>query len=251
MDRTDFFVVVAFFNEAGGIAATLEAFAAQTDRDFSLVLVDNASTDDGPGVVAAFQARHTELSVEVIAEPRKGTGAAADTGFRHAIARGARYIARTDADCLPRRDWVRNIKRAFERDGLELIGGTLRPRSDELPLTRLDQLTLPLLVLIAEQVPKLVRRGRQYRYPYILVPGNNLAVSASLYVRAGGFPRTAMEEHQEDRTFRERARTLTDRAALRRDVVVQASVRRVKQYGYIRTLLWYATLYKPKLVDVR
>ena len=43
--------VLPYYNEAGFIAATLASLAAQTDRRFRLVLVDNAS-DDGSEVVA-------------------------------------------------------------------------------------------------------------------------------------------------------------------------------------------------------
>ena len=39
-------VVVPAFDEQAGIARTIAALAAQRDRDFHLVVVDNASTDD-------------------------------------------------------------------------------------------------------------------------------------------------------------------------------------------------------------
>src|SRR5690349_7998857 len=101
MDARDFFVVVPYYNEAAGMWPTLAALAAQSDTGFSLVLIDNASTDGGAEVAARFAAAHPWLPVHLIHEPCKGTGAAADTGFRHAIILGARYIARTDADCVP------------------------------------------------------------------------------------------------------------------------------------------------------
>ena len=85
---SSFFVVVPFYNEADGIEPTLEALIQQTDRDFVLVCVDNASTDSGVDVVNGFAARHPDLDLRVILEPLKGTGAACDTGFRYAIARG-------------------------------------------------------------------------------------------------------------------------------------------------------------------
>ncbi|TME76497.1 MAG: glycosyltransferase, partial [Chloroflexi bacterium] len=80
MTDREFWVVIPFFNEAGWITATLEALAAQTDQDFHLLLVDNASTDASRAVVDAYRDRRPELAMEVIAEAEKGTGAAADTG---------------------------------------------------------------------------------------------------------------------------------------------------------------------------
>jgi glycosyltransferase involved in cell wall biosynthesis len=148
MTGADFWVVVPFFNEAGWITATLEALAAQTDRAFSLLLVDNGSTDAGGAEIEAFRGRHPEMTIEVITELEKGTGAASDTGFRYAIAHGARYIARTDADCLPRRDWVANIKRAFAEE-LEFVIGTIKPRSDDFPLSWGDRIAIPVLIFVA------------------------------------------------------------------------------------------------------
>ncbi|MBW0124044.1 glycosyltransferase family A protein, partial [Pseudonocardia oceani] len=101
-------VVVPAFDEAAGIGATLDALAAQQDRDFRLVVVDNASTDGTADVVRAHP-----LPVEVVVEPQRGTGAAADTGMRWAIAAGATHLARTDADCLPAPDWTARVKAAF------------------------------------------------------------------------------------------------------------------------------------------
>jgi cellulose synthase/poly-beta-1,6-N-acetylglucosamine synthase-like glycosyltransferase len=50
-------VVVPAYNEAAGIGATLDALSGQTDLDFTLVVVDNASTDDTAVVVREFAAR--------------------------------------------------------------------------------------------------------------------------------------------------------------------------------------------------
>lgn len=247
-----FFVVVPYYDEERGILPTLEALAAQSDGDFTLVLVDNGSTDGSAAVVEAFARRHPELAVRRIHEPQKGTGAAADTGFRDAIAQGARIVARTDADCLPDRDWVRNLKRAFHDDGLEFVGGKIRPRTDEVPLTTMDRVVLPVMVWIAERYGWIHRRGPQFKYGYFMAAGNNLAITADLYLRAGGFPRTRIEDLHEDRALSETVRTLTARAAVRRDAIVYNSVRRVRAYGYLNVLRWYRNHgYRPAVVDVR
>lgn len=248
----DLWVVVPFYNEERGIAATLAALLAQSDPAFALLLVDNASTDGTIRVIEDFFARHPERPYRMIVEPRKGTGAASDSGFRCAIARGARWIARTDADCLPERHWVARIKEGFAREGLEFIAGKIRPRDDQEPLTALDRALLPAVVLIAERIGRLRRRGPQFRYPYFMAAGNNLAITADLYLRTGGFPRVAIEDEHEDRVLSERVRTLTHRARLKRDVVVYNSVRRLKCYGYVNTILWYwGHHHRPPEVDVR
>jgi glycosyltransferase involved in cell wall biosynthesis len=245
------FVVVPYYNEERWLPATLAALAAQSDPSFQLVLVDNASTDGSAAVARAAERAHPLLSVHHVAEPVKGTGAASDTGFRYAIALGARWIARTDADCVPDRDWVRHLRRALRDGGLEFVAGRMRPRGDE-GRSWADRVALPVMIRLAEVYVRLARRGPQYRYPCFLVPGNNLAITADLYLRSGGFPRTRLEETHEDRALAERVRTLTARAAWCREAVVYNSARRVKAYGYLNTLRWYRNHgYRPAQVDVR
>jgi glycosyltransferase involved in cell wall biosynthesis len=246
-----FFVVVPFYNEAAGIRPTLEALAAQSDRDFSLVLVDNGSTDSSAQLCREFAAS-ADFPVDVIAEPTKGTGAASDTGFRYAIAQGATHVARTDADCLPDVHWVRHLKRAFKEEGLEFVAGKIVPRTDEWPLSPFERRWIVLLVNVAERFGRLHRRGRQFKYPYILAVGNNMAITADLYLRAGGFPRTSIDRVHEDRELSERVRTLTRHGGVRSNIVVANSVRRAKRYGYVRTVLWYLAHWaRPAEVDVR
>jgi glycosyltransferase involved in cell wall biosynthesis len=248
------FVVVPFLDEARGITPTLEALARQTDADYSLVLVDNGSTDRTREVIEAFRRQHPRLEVETIDEPEKGTGAAADTGFRHAIARGAWAVARTDADCVPRDDWIEQIKVALEGRDLELVAGAIKPRDDDYRLSALDRLIIPFLVSLAERFGKIRpgNRGARYRVGYVMAAGNNLAIRSEMYVRSGGFPRTRIEDVHEDRALVNRVRMQTDRIAKSPDMVVYNSIRRARAYGYLRTLLWYWDhKYRPTNVDVR
>jgi glycosyltransferase involved in cell wall biosynthesis len=244
------FVVVPFFQEERLLPATLEALSAQHDRAVRLVLVDNGSTDASAAIAARFAAT-APFPVHLVRERQKGTGAAADTGFRHAIALGATYIARTDADCLPDPHWTSVIRDALQRQGLEFVAGRIRPRQDE-ALSMRERWVLPLMVALAERYGRYARRGPQFRYGYFMAAGNNLAITAELYERAGGFPRTAIEDAHEDRELSERVRQLTDRAAVRDDMIVYNSVRRVRAYGFVNVLRWYRNHgFRPAVVDVR
>ena len=245
------FVVLPYFNEERLLPDTLAALAAQSDPDFCLALVDCEHRPHTRVAEDAVRA-HPGLCAHRVTEPQKGTGAASDTGFRYAIAQNARWIARTDADCLPDRDWIRNLRRALAEDGLEFVAGRMRPRKDEPAAPWIDRLMLPAMIRLAEIYVRVARRGPQYLYPCFLVPGNNLAITAELYLRSGGFPRTRLEEAYEDRVLGERVRTLTSRAARRPEIVVYNSARRVRAYGYLNTLRWYRNHgYRPAVVDIR
>ncbi|MGS2806158.1 glycosyltransferase [Nocardia sp. MW-W600-9] len=245
-------VVIPAFDEARGIGATLTAIAAQRDTDFRVVVVDNNSSDGTADIVRAFAATHPVPAIEVISETQKGTGAAADTGMRYAIAQGATRLARTDADCLPAPDWTQRIDAGFDA-GLRLISGQLIPRTDEGVSWR-DRTIIRVALEVASAFGKVRSGNRDPKYlgPYVMTPGCNMAITAELYTAAGGFPRTAIEDLHEDRALVNAVRTITTEYGLRRDVRVYGSNRRVRAWGIRKTLAWYADhRYRPDIVDIR
>lgn len=247
----DLWVVIPAYNEERSIGATLRRLTRQTDSDFRVVVVANVCTDATVEVVSSFAG---ELDLRVVEEPQKGTGAAADTGFRHAIAHGAGHIARTDADCLPDFEWIAAVRRGFQEDGLRMLSGPLRPRTDEFPLRWWERRLLPTVVSGAALFGRFRPGNRDPAYlgPYLMMPGCNVAITAELYELSGGFPRTRIEEVHEDRALVNSVRRLTSEYGLRRDMVVYGSVRRLRAYGLLRTLAWYADHhYTPTHIDIR
>lgn len=251
-------VVVPMLNEERGIRPTLEALAAQRDADFDAYFVDNGSADATAELVRTFAAERGLTRWRVLHEPQKGTGAAADTGMRAAIADGAELLARTDADCLPREDWTAAVRRSLTPRaqgglGLRLVGGELIPRRDE-GLGLPTRLLLRGAVELAEAFGR-VRPGNrspEYRGPYMMAAGCNVGITAELYLAAGGFPRTAIEDLHEDRALVNAVRRITGEYGRRRDVVVRGSSRRVQAWGLKNTLLWYKDhAYRPEHVDIR
>ena len=162
-------------------------------------------------------------------------------------------IARTDADSLPRADWIAAIKRGFAAGAL-FLAGPVRPRTDDHRLGLAERLCIDLLAALMSAVSPYLphNRGAEFRCRYILASGGNLAIEAGLYRASGGFPRIALEADNEDRILQNRVRCLTASVHFLPDMVVAQSVRRIKRYGLRNTLLWYWNRkYKPALVDIR
>ncbi len=235
-------VVVPVYNERHLLTGCLDALTRQTDSDFELVIVDNGSNDGSIALAHDWIDTHRDFNVNLVKEPRKGTGAAADTGFRHAIANGADWVARTDADCLVAPDWVETVRR--DSLGTDMLGGKTRIRSDERSLGAAARLYLPATVTAARLFGRIrpSNRGSQYRCGYIMCVGNNLAVRAEAYEASGGFPRLAIEELPipNDRALVNRVRRVSDKIRYAPDMVVFNSARRLRAYGLTRTLRWYA-----------
>ena len=232
---TDLWVIVPAYNEAARIGATLRALAAQTDRDYALVVVDNGS-DDGTGRIVGDFAASAPFPVHLIAEPEQGIGYAVDTGFRYAIDHGARLLARTDADCIPRPGWVAAARAALD-GGAGMACGRIAARRDEEGLA--GRAAFRCLVWTATAFGRLRpahRRRHGYLAPYRMHAGNNMAITTALYVAVGGMPR---QRSQTDRDFLNRVRRHTAAIAQSRAMTVENSTRRLRAYGLRRTASWY------------
>lgn len=231
-------VVVPAYQEAVGLGATLDALAAQDDLAFELVVADNGSSDGTVGVVERF-AVTAPFPVHVVVETERGVGCAVDTGVRFALDHGAQLIARTDADALPRPDWVRRIRDRFAR-GAEVVAGASVPRRDEHP-TFAERVVLPAVqrALAVYGRYRGTHRGPGYLAPYVLTHGHSFAITADVYLRSGGAVRQRLEEGSEDVELLNRARRVTARVERADEVVVENSLRRLRQWGVRNTLLWY------------
>ncbi|WP_405109830.1 glycosyltransferase family 2 protein [Micromonospora sp. NBC_01405] len=231
---TALWVVVPAYNEAARIGATLDALSRQTDLDFTLLVVDNASTDGTVEAVRRFAAR-SPVPTLLVEEQQRGVGAAVDTGFRHAIAHGATLLARTDADCLPRPGWVAAARRTLT-GGAAMACGRIEARRDEHgPLGRA---VFRGLVAVAAAFGRLrpAHRGPGHLAPYRMHAGNNMAITPAAYLGAGGMPRRPSPT---DREFLNRVRRHTGDIVHDRSMVVENSTRRLRAYGLRRTAAWY------------
>jgi Glycosyltransferases involved in cell wall biogenesis len=233
-------VVVPAYDEAPGIRAALDALASQVASDFVLCVVDNGSRDATVEVVRQWSAEHPSVACRLVHEPEKGVGAASDTGFRLAIAEGASIIARSDADSVPMPAWTAEMRESLV-GGLDLVVGRLVPRRDQAPLRAGEAAVIEILGWAASLVGRWrpSNNGPQYRAPFQLCTGGNLAIRAETYVAAGGFPRSRMEEVHEDRALMNRVRRVTSRIGTNQRAVNATSIRRLRAYGFVGILRWY------------
>lgn len=240
---SDLWVVVPSYNEEQWIGSTIDALAAQQGGPaFTLLVVDNASTDDTAGAVRAAAERHPHLDVRVLREDEKGTGAASDSGFLHAIARGAVLVLRTDADCVPDPDWVDTMRGALEDGPLDLVAGNLRQRTDDGMGSRLGPVLVPAVLGLIRFVGRVRPNNNdnpEYRTRFVVTPGANLGIRAQTYLACGGFPRTSIEEAHEDKAIVNRVRLVSDRIGFCPESMVRFSNRRVARNGLVRVLRWY------------
>jgi hypothetical protein len=121
-------------------------------------------------------------------------------------------------------------------DGRGLACGHIVARRDEHgPAGRA---VFRLLVVLAATFGRFrpAHRGPEFLAPYRMHAGNNMAITAELYLACGGMPRRPSPT---DRAFLNRVRRATPAIVHSRRMVVANSTRRLSAYGVLGTARWY------------
>jgi glycosyltransferase involved in cell wall biosynthesis len=118
-------IVVCTHNRAESLrSAVASLYDLETGGkfDYEIVIVDNASTDETPAVIAdaAHDCRHT---VRGVYEPRKGIPAARNRGVHEAA---GDWIAFFDDDQLAERQWLLALFELAELKQADAVGGPVR-----------------------------------------------------------------------------------------------------------------------------
>ena len=115
-------VIVPVRDRAELLEHLLTGLAAQTFRDFEVIVVDDASTDDSP-VVAEHAAARGE-PVRLVRQTH-AVGAVGARVAGVAVARGE-ILAFTDSDCRPQPEWLSALVAAIDQ-GADVVQGLTRP----------------------------------------------------------------------------------------------------------------------------
>lgn len=108
-------VVIPVFNEVDKIEQCLKGVLSQTIRPFEVIMVDGHSTDGTVEVVKKFP-------IEVIYENYHTRAGACQVGVENA---NGELIAFTDADCVPKINWLESLTSEFEGDIVGVGGGII------------------------------------------------------------------------------------------------------------------------------
>jgi glycosyltransferase involved in cell wall biosynthesis len=168
----DISVIVPFYNSSAFLARCCEALVSQEyPRDrYEVLMVDNGSRDGSAEIVRSFE------GIQLLSEPERGSYAARNLGLRHA--RG-KIVAFTDADCVPRADWLARIARSMNDLPVQILMGDRHYSSRE-----------GLMGMLAAYEARMAARTfdgsrpeRYYGYT------NNMAFRKTVFDRIGDFDR--------------------------------------------------------------
>ena len=116
-------LIVCTRNRAARLPEFFERIAAlePPSGDWELVLVDNASRDESPSLMARFAAE-APFPVRCVHAPVPGLGRARNVGIAHA--RGELLVF-TDDDCYPQPNYLRAFVQVFEEHPIGFAGGRI------------------------------------------------------------------------------------------------------------------------------
>lgn len=174
-------VVLPAYNEEKEITRCLASLARQkTNREFEIIVVDNASTDTTKEVAARFL---TQIPLTIISEPRKGRGAARAAGFK--AARGE-IILSTDADTVVPPDWIEKLTTGLLAGGAVAVAGS----------TTVHGCGRFTTAVFNRVVQPFSTRFYRLLFGHYWLSGFNFAIYRDVYLKAGGFNAklTAMED---------------------------------------------------------
>ena len=105
-------VIIPVYNDKDHLEKCLEAFSKQEEKADEIIVVDNNCTDESMKIASSYP------WVKIIKEKKQGIIAARNAGFasaKHEI------IMKCDADTIPPSDWIKNVKKNFEKSKIDAL----------------------------------------------------------------------------------------------------------------------------------
>jgi GT2 family glycosyltransferase len=114
-------VVVPFYNAEQTLRFCLEAIGAQTVKPGEIIMVDNGSTDASADIADAFVKKEPE-TFKYALEKKRGPSSARNLGANKSH---GNIIAFTDSDCVPNKNWLRNLVIGFKDPQIGAVAGKI------------------------------------------------------------------------------------------------------------------------------
>lgn len=165
-------VIIPAFNASPTILKCLEALENQTLKPNEVILVDDGSGDSTISLVLNFK-KTSKIKFKILRQNHLGPGTARNLGAK--IAKGT-ILAFLDSDCVPDKNWLKNILAILSNPNIGAVGGGYSGGIDKTFWQRFSNEELKF------------RRRKMKKFVSTAL-SNNLACRKDLFWEAGGFPK--------------------------------------------------------------
>ncbi len=124
-------VIIPAYNAEKYIGRCLTALKNQSFKDYEVIVVDDGSADKTSEVVKSFAKKFR--NIRLIKQRNSGPAVARNNGAKEAK---GKIILFTDADCVPDRDWIKNMVEPFSDKTVAGVSGTYRTLNKESLIAR-------------------------------------------------------------------------------------------------------------------
>lgn len=232
MDNIKVSIIIPAFNSQKTIQQTLQAVLNQSYDNCEVIVVDDGSTDMTRSIVESFSA------VKYFFQRNAGPASARNLGAQRA---DGSVLFFTDADCIPRRDWVEASFKGFESDDVAAVAGSYGIANDYSALARCIQNEIAFRH--ARFLPLFIRAFGSY----------NCAIKKKVFEEVGGFDETYPFASGEDNDLSYKILKSNKRIRFVKDSLVDHyHTERILKYlqQQFRHGFWRAKMYKthPKML---
>lgn len=197
-------VVIPAYNEESYIEKCLESLKDQEEAADEIIVVDNNCTDKTCAIAKKF-------GVKIVKEPVQGMIQARNRGFDEAQ---GEIIARTDADVVLPKNWIKKIKMNFQKNDIDALSGPLVFHDLILPT--------PLYAQILFNVVKMIQKGKETLF------GPNMIISKKIWEKVKGQICLDNTKVHEDLDLAFHINNIGGKIKRDNSLVVKASGRRIK-----------------------
>ena len=112
-----FSLIVPVYNRPDEVADLLDSLAAQSDKGFELILVEDGSTIPCSAIAGQYAGK---VDIRYFMRPNEGRSIARNYGMEQA---GGDYFVFVDSDCILPPDYFESLRRCIDTTGADCFGG--------------------------------------------------------------------------------------------------------------------------------
>jgi len=163
-------VVVPVYNAEKTIFECIQSILNQDFKNFEIIVVDNGSTDKTVSILKS----KFKNKIKLLYEHKRGPAAARNKGILHAK---GKFIAFTDSDCVPDKNWLSGIMKTFADTNADAVGGSVYCSQKNIFSSVAD------ISLFGEYIYSKKNKSRFTRF----IPTNNICYKNTLFKKYGLF----------------------------------------------------------------